>query len=116
MQSTQITLRNVRRSTALSARIRSLAEQLERFHPHVLDCRVSVEQSTQRPQQGRQYQVVVKVRVPGHEIVASHEHEDDLYVALRESFDAARRQLAEAAERERADQRARRALTPEIQT
>lgn len=114
MQSTQITLRNVRRSTALSARIRSLAEQLERFHPHVLDCRVSVEQSLPRPQPGRQYQVVVKVHVPGREIVASHEHDDDLYVALRESFDAARRQLADAAERDRAEG-ARRILTTEIQ-
>jgi ribosome-associated translation inhibitor RaiA len=37
--------------------------------------------------------VRVDLRVPGREIVASREHHEDVYVALRDAFESAHRQL-----------------------
>ena len=98
MQSTQITLHNIRRSPSLSARIRELSERLETHHPGILNVRVAVSHDTQRPAKGGTYSVVVRVRVPGREIVASHEHEADVYVAVRDAFNAMRREVEQAAE------------------
>jgi ribosomal subunit interface protein len=96
MQSTQITLRNIGRSPALSARIRELSERLERHHPGIVHCRVAV---THEPgtRKGRLYTVSVQVRIPGREIAGAHQDED-VYVALHETFDAMRRQLFDIAE------------------
>lgn len=43
-QATQITLRNIKRSTMVARPIREKCDQLERFHPHILHCRVAIEQ------------------------------------------------------------------------
>jgi ribosomal subunit interface protein len=96
MQSTQITLHNVRRSAALSARIRELAERMEAHHPAILNVRVAVSLETPGPAKGRTFAVAVRVRVPGRELV-SHEHDADVYIALRDAFNAMRRELEHAA-------------------
>ena len=41
MQATQISLRNLRRSTALHGRIRQLRERLEHCHPDIISCRIA---------------------------------------------------------------------------
>jgi ribosome-associated translation inhibitor RaiA len=96
MNCTQITLRNMRRSTALNERIRKMSEQRQLFHPHILRCRVAVEAPSLRKERGGEFTVSVTVHVPGREIVASHGHEKDVLAALSGAFDAARRQLLEA--------------------
>ncbi len=102
MQSTQITLHNIRRSPALSARIRELAERLETHDPQILNIRVAVSHEAAHPKKGGAYGVTVRVRVPGQELVASHESAEDVYEAVRESFLAMRHQLVRAAEEARA--------------
>ncbi len=97
MNFTQITLRNLRRSNALSARIRELADRLGERYPGILNCRVAVAQDTARTPAQRVFHVTVRVRLKGRELVASHEHHDDVYVALRDAFEAMRRQLIESA-------------------
>ncbi|HUI98970.1 MAG TPA: HPF/RaiA family ribosome-associated protein [Usitatibacter sp.] len=101
MQSTQITLHNVRRSPALSARIRELAERLETHNPHILNIRVAVSHEAAPPKKGGPYAVTLRVRIPGQELVASHESDADVYEAVRESFLAMRHQLIRAAEEAR---------------
>jgi hypothetical protein len=64
MQTTQITLRNIQRSTALHDRIRQLREHLERYHPNILTCRVSLEEIGKRHAQGKQFDVAVTVHIP----------------------------------------------------
>lgn len=98
MQSTQITLHNIRRSPALSARIRELSERLEQHHSEILNTRVAVSHEAARPQKGGPYSVTVRVRVPGRELVASREHSDDVYIAVRGAFLAMRQQLEQATE------------------
>ena len=97
MQTTQITLRNLRSSTALQARIRELRDHLDRFHPEILACRVAIEDAGRR-KEGRQFGVHVTVHVPGREIVDTRSHNDDVFLALRDAFEIVRRELLDASE------------------
>ena len=94
----QITLRNMAHSDALEARIRQKAGKLEEFHPRIISCRVTLEQGARHQRQGRDFRVGVDVRLPGRqEVVVNREHDEDPYIALREAFDAMKRQLDEIA-------------------
>lgn len=99
----QITVRDFPQSEALEARIREKAAKLEEFHPRITSCRVTVEELRKHHQQGRHFQVSLDVRVPGREIVVNRAHHEDVYVALRDAFDAAKRQLEEVARLKRGD-------------
>ncbi len=102
----QITFHDVPRSDALEAHIRQKAEKLEEFHSRIISCRVTVEELRKHHQQGRQFRVRVDLRVPGKEIVANRDHHEDVYVALRDAFDAVKRQLEEVAREMRGDVKA----------
>jgi ribosomal subunit interface protein len=91
----QINFHDVPQSEALETRIREKAGRLGTFHPRIMSCRVAVEATSRHKLQGKHYAVRVDVRVPGREIVANRDHHEDVYVALREAFDAAKRQLDE---------------------
>ena len=102
----QIVVRNISHSTALEARIREDVAKLEAFHPRIVSCRVTVEELQKHRRQGRHFRVAIDLRVPGREIVASHDHDEDVYVALREAFHSARRQLEETARLKRGEVKA----------
>jgi len=90
----QITLRDMKRSEALSARIRTDAERLERLHPEITNCRVVVEEADRHRHQGREFAVHVEVRVPGREaLLSTMQRNGDVYVAVRDAFDSVRRQF-----------------------
>lgn len=91
----QITTRGIAHSEALEAHIRDKAAKLEEFHPRITSCRVTVEELAQHHRQGKQFQVRIDLRVPGHEVVANRDHAEDVYVALRDAFDSVKRQLEE---------------------
>ncbi len=98
----QITFRGIPKSEAVEARIREKTNKLERFHSHIMSCRVAVEAEHQRHHQGNQYHIRIDITVPGKELVISREHHDnhayeDIYVAIRDAFNAATRQLEEHA-------------------
>ena len=93
----QITVLNVPRSAALEARTRSIVEKLERFHPRITSCRVSIEELRRHRSTARLFHVRFDVRIPGREIVSNHRHDKDPYLALRDAFLSLRRQLEDAA-------------------
>ena len=97
----QITLRDMSPSNALEARIRRALQRLERLYSGIMGCRVVVEAPHHRQREGRQFVVRLDLAVPGDEIVVNRDHHEDLYVALRDAFDAARRQLDRRARRQR---------------
>ncbi|MCW5619957.1 MAG: ribosome-associated translation inhibitor RaiA [Burkholderiales bacterium] len=99
----QITIRDMQRSEALERHIRERAAKLEEFHDRITSCRVTVEQMAQHQHQGRPFRVSVDLRVPGKEIVANRDHHEDVYVALRDAFDAVKRQLEELVRLQRGD-------------
>jgi ribosomal subunit interface protein len=85
-------------SPATEALIRERVAKLERFHDRITGCRVVVEAHHRHQRKGRIYHVRVDLTVPGHEIVAGREQDqdhshEDIKVAVGDAFDAARRQL-----------------------
>jgi ribosomal subunit interface protein len=99
----QITLRDMDRSPALEERVRRSARKLEHIYSSIVSCRVVVEKPHRRRQQGRQFVVHVGVKVPGGDIVVNRDHHEDVYVALRDAFNAAGRQLEDFARRQRGE-------------
>lgn len=89
----QITLRGVAHSDAVEAAIRDKTAKLEQFHPRITACRVVVEVPGRHHYKGKEYVVSIDIKVPGGEIVVDRDHSEDVYVALRDAFDAARRKL-----------------------
>lgn len=101
----QITYRDVDQSDALDERIRFKVKKLEETFERITSCRVIVEKPHSSHAQGNRFAVHFGISVPGKEIMvkrdaADHAHED-IYVALKNSFEAARRQLKQYAERMR---------------
>jgi len=91
----QITIRDVDHSEALETRIRAKVEKLEEFFKHIISCRVVVEVPHKHHHQGKQFNVRIDIGVPGNTIVLNRHQAEDVYVALRDAFDAAKRQLQE---------------------
>ena len=89
----QITFRDIEHSDALETHIREKAEKLETFFEPIMSCRVVVEMPHQHKNQGKLFNVRVDIGVPGSEIVVNRDRHEDVYVALRDAFDAAKRQL-----------------------
>ena len=99
----QINFHGMDTSPALETLIRDKTTKLEQFHPNVTGCRVVIDKPHHHKQQGEHFIVSVDVSVPGSNIVANHAHHEDVNVALRDAFVAARRQLEEHAVRMRGD-------------
>jgi ribosomal subunit interface protein len=90
----QIAFRDVGQSEALAADIRKQATRLDRYCDHIMSCRVTLGTVAAHKQQGKLYEVHVDLRVPGDELVSTQKHaNEDAYVAIRDAFEAAQRQL-----------------------
>lgn len=95
----QITFRNMKSSAALEDRIRQLVQKLERFSSQIVKCQVVVQAPHhQHHEQGALFDFQVDITVPGKSIVIGHTHtknpaHTNPYVALRDAFRTARRQL-----------------------
>jgi len=95
----QVTLRDMPHSDAVEAVIRRKVAGLERVYARITAVRATVEAPHHHHLQGNLFTVKLDVTLPGGEIVVNREHAEDVYVALRDAFQAARRQLIEQAER-----------------
>lgn len=102
----QITFRNFPRSDAVEARIRAKAAKLEEFHARIMSCHVAVEELDRHRHQGKQFAVRLDIRLPGHAVVIDRDHHEDIYVALRDAFNAAGRKLEELARIQRGEVKA----------
>ncbi len=104
----QITFRHMDPSPALEARIRELAARFDRFSNQIMGCHVIVQPVPRHMHQGGLYDLRIDITLPDKEIAirrahpADHAHEDP-YVALRDAFRAARRQLADYERKRRGD-------------
>ena len=102
-QPIQVTFRGMAPSPALEEAIRERAAKLERFHPRVLSCRAVVEEAARHKQQGKQFVVRLDIKLAGAEVAINRDHSEDPFVAVRDAFDAARRQLEDHARRQRGE-------------
>jgi ribosome-associated translation inhibitor RaiA len=99
----QITLRDMPHSDALETDIRGRVEKLEQFYPHMMGCHVTVELPGKHKHQGKDFNVRIDMTVPGSEIVVNRGHGEDVYVVLRDTFDAARRKLEDYSQKQRGE-------------
>lgn len=86
------------KSEAVEARIRERTARLEQFFGRITSCHVFVDAPHHHARKGNACEVRIEVRIPGKELVVNrqpgnvHAHHD-IYVAIRDAFDAMERQL-----------------------
>lgn len=94
----RITFRGMETSPAVEAQVRRRIDDLCQISDRISACRVVLEAAHRSHRQGMIYGVGIDLTVPGgplvidREAAADHTHED-MYVAVRDAFDAARRRL-----------------------
>jgi len=99
----QVTYRGMQSSAALEDAVREKAAKLEQFHPRLMSCRVVIEEAGRHKTKGRQFVVHIDLKAPGGEVAVNRDHDEDVFVALRDAFDAARRKLEDLAREQRGD-------------
>lgn len=99
----QISLHGIKHSDALYNAIREKADKLDRYYARIMSCRVVLEFAGRHKRHGKQFTVRVDLKVPGGEIAITREHDQELEIALRDAFDAARRRLEDYARGQRGD-------------
>lgn len=95
-------------SESVSANILSHIDHLERLFPRMIDARVVVEQSSHRHRKGNPFHVRIEVNVPGERLVVNRDPgknmaHTDVYVAIRDAFQAMQRVLQDYARKQRAE-------------
>ena len=102
----QISLHGIDSSDALYNAIRDKAQTLERYSDRITSCRVVLELASRHKHKGRQFGVRIDLKLPGREIAVTREHDENVQIALRDAFDAARRQLEDQVRAQRGDVKA----------
>ena len=99
----QITLRDVPHSEAAERKIIEKISKLETYYNRIMSCRVAVEAPQRRRHQGKLFKVRIDISVPGKELVINKIEHEDLYVAIRDAFNAAGRKVEEFSRKQRGD-------------
>jgi ribosomal subunit interface protein len=110
MNSIQVTFRDLPYSQALETRIQEHAEKLSEFSELFIHCRVVLTISQNHKHQGKLYNVRINLAVPGREIVVTRQQDEDIYVAIRDAFNALSRQVEEYVRKRRGDVKRHEAL------
>ena len=125
----QIKFHNVPPSQAIEDNIREKASKLDSFYDRIISCRVMVEAPHRHHRKGKAYEVRIDITVPGGELVINrapkrlkaaksglaelpearlieshkpgkHSAHADVYVAIRDAFNAAGRKLQDYGRRQ----------------
>lgn len=104
----QISFRNMDASPSVEEVVREKAAKLERFFDRIVSCHVTIEAPHRHQQKGKLYKVRIDIGMPGKKAVhvregAKNPAHADVYVAIRDAFNAAVRQIEENARRMRGD-------------
>lgn len=107
----QIVFRDVDHSDAVESRIREKVAMLEKHSDKIVSCRVTVSAPHKSKTKGGLYDIRLEVGMPREDIVVTKNHNgdhahEDVYVTLRDAFDAARRQIKEWVQRNRGEVKA----------
>lgn len=85
-------------SEAIEEVIRKKVKKLERAFDHITGVRVVVDVPNHSKHKGQTFSVQVDVKIPGKEIAvhkgsSQHGAQEDVYVALRDAFEAVTKQM-----------------------
>jgi len=100
----KVSFRGVEASEAVEARVRERIARLQRTHERVDRCEVVIESPHHHKHKGELYCVRIRLHVPGQDLMIDHagpkdQAHQDVYVAVRDAFDAAERRLEDLARR-----------------
>jgi ribosome-associated translation inhibitor RaiA len=105
-QPLEIRFRDMKPSTPVEEIIRRKAAKLEQVYDRIVSCRVTVESPHRRHTTGNQFHIRIDLGVPGDQLVVTRNVDDeahqDVYVAIRDAFRAARRELRKLSGKRRA--------------
>lgn len=106
----QIAFKNLESSEFLETLIRERVARLERYHKHIIGCRVLVEVPYRAPETGKvPLGISVEVEVPGAKSIVAkdqeerHESKADHSVVVNRTFDKVQRQLEDHGDIRRGD-------------
>lgn len=99
----QITARDIEITDAIRADITEKAEKLDKYYDRIMRCRVVLESPKRHQHEGKLYNVHIYITVPGGELVVKRDLDKDLYVAIRDAFQAVRRKLEDFSRLQRFD-------------
>ena len=99
----EISARDVRINGETEALIRDKALKLDRFYDQIIGCRVKVDIPHRSQRNGIMYNVRIDITVPGGKLIVKREPDEDLHVAIVNSFETAQRRLTGYADRQRGE-------------
>lgn len=104
----QLTYREVPPSEAVTQYVHNHVHKLGVFHPRIMSCRVVIEAPHRHHRIGSHYRVLVDVTLPGGEVIAGGRSTDDhvrqdVYAAVDDAFDEARRVVEDYARTRRGE-------------
>jgi cold shock CspA family protein len=97
MQKQKITARDFSLNSGVEHMIRAKTAALERYYERITSCEVAVEGPVHHHRRGGPFKVRIRIAVPRGEIEVNRQADEDLGVAIREAFDAARRRIEDHA-------------------
>jgi ribosomal subunit interface protein len=95
---TQVLFRGLEPSPSVEEVVHKRVAKLERYSDEIQSLRVILEAPHNNHHKGKVYHVGVEALIPNHDIVVTHDQHDkhsheDIYVAVRDAFNALERQL-----------------------
>jgi cold shock CspA family protein/ribosome-associated translation inhibitor RaiA len=107
----EMAFHNVQPSTSVELELRRQVERLERRFGRLIGCRVTVEKQQNQHRTGNLFAVHLTLSVPGQDLVVSHQPQKakerranpDIHASIRDTFNAAERQLESFKGRLRSD-------------
>jgi ribosomal subunit interface protein len=104
---TQVLFRGIEHSQAVEDAVLKRLEKLNRYSDKIQSMKVILEAPHNNHHKGRVYHVGVEALIPNHDIVVAHDHHDkhaheDIYVAIRDAFNAVERRLKAVTDKQRA--------------
>jgi len=101
----EITYRNVEKTEAIHSLVLEKIEKLEQVCDRITSCRIAIEKTHVNPDSGSPFRVRIDLTVPPtHELAAENspnqgKQYEPIDAVIRDTFEAARRQLVELADR-----------------
>lgn len=94
----QVVFHNIDQSDALNESVQKRIEKLRRFSSDIIGGRVVLDSPHNNQHKGKVYSVAIEIHTSNKPVVVTQEQHDnhaheDLYVAIRDAFNAAERQL-----------------------
>jgi len=99
----QITAKGMEIEESIREEIAERASKLDKFYDRIMRCKVVVEEPKRHQHEGKLYGVHIIMTIPGVEVVTNRRNNEDLLVAIRDSFQAARRKLEDLSREQRGD-------------